>query len=45
VQPACVGHAAGLSDPVCTTLEILRALLIEILPVGNELLAICGERP
>jgi hydrogenase maturation protease len=45
VQPACLGHAAGLSDPVRTTLEILRTLLVEILPAGNELLAFCGERP
>ena len=40
-----VGHAAGLSAPVCTTLEILRTLLVEVLPVGTEPLAVCGERP
>jgi len=45
VQPQCVGHAAGLSDPVRTTLEILRTLLVEVLPIGTEPLAVCGERP
>ena len=45
VQPEGVGHAAGLSDPVRTTLEILRTLLVEVLPIGTEPLAVCGERP
>ena len=45
VQPAGVAHAAGLSDPVRTTLEILRTLLVDVLPVGTEPLAVCGERP
>jgi len=45
VQPQSVDHASGLSEPVQTTLEVLRDLLAEVLPVGTEPLAVCGERP
>ena len=45
VQPQSVDHASGLSEPMQTTLEVLRDLLAEVLPVGTEPLAVCGERP
>ena len=45
VQPQSVDNASGLSEPVQTTLEVLRDLLAEVLPVGTEPLAVCGERP
>ena len=45
VQPQSVDHAPGLSEPVQTTLEVLRDLLAEVLPAGTQPLAVCGERP
>lgn len=45
VQPQSLGNASGLSEPVRTTLEILRDLLAEVLPAGTKPLAVCGERP
>jgi hydrogenase maturation protease len=45
VQPQSVDNASGLSESVQTTLEVLRDLLAEVLPVGTEPLAVCGERP
>jgi hydrogenase maturation protease len=45
VQPQSVDHASGLSEPVRTTLELLRDLLTEVLPAGTQPLAVCGERP
>ena len=45
VQPQSVDNTSGLSEPVQTTLEVLRDLLAEVLPVGTEPLAVCGERP
>jgi hydrogenase maturation protease len=45
VQPESVAQAAGLSEPVRTTLENLRDLLSEILTAPGKPLAICGERP
>ena len=45
VQPQSLENASGLSEPVRTTLEILRALLAEVLPAGTQPLAVCGERP
>jgi hydrogenase maturation protease len=45
VQPQSVDHASGLSEPVRTTLEVLRDLLAEVLPAGTQPLAVCGERP
>lgn len=44
-QPRTVGHGAGLSAPLRTTLETLLDLLVEtLLPVRGERLAACGER-
>jgi len=43
VQPQAVEHRAGLSPPVRATLEVLRDLLVEILPVETTPLAVCGE--
>jgi hydrogenase maturation protease len=45
VQPQSVDDASGLSEPVRTTLEVLRDLLAEVLPAGTKPLAVCGERP
>jgi hydrogenase maturation protease len=45
VQPQSVDHTLGLSEPVQTTLDVLRDLLAEILPAGTQPLAVCGERP
>lgn len=44
VQPEAVHHGARLSVPVRATLEVLRELLVEILPCGPKSLAACGER-
>jgi hydrogenase maturation protease len=45
VQPQSLDNASRLSEPVRTTLEILRDLLAEVLPAGTQPLAVCGERP
>jgi hydrogenase maturation protease len=45
VQPQSLDNASGLSEPVRTTLEVLRDLLTEVLPAGTKPLAVCGERP
>jgi hydrogenase maturation protease len=44
VQPRSMTYGAQLSAPVRATLEVLRDLLVEILPVGSKPLAVCGER-
>ena len=45
VQPQSVDQAPGLSEPVQTTLDVLRDLLAEVLPAGTQPPAVCGERP
>ena len=44
VQPQAVDYGAQLSAPVRATLEVLRGLLVELLPIGSTPLAVCGER-
>jgi len=44
VQPQAVDYGAQLSAPVQATLEVLRDLLVELLPIGSKPLAVCGER-
>ncbi len=43
VQPQTVAPGGSLSPPVRATLEVLRDLLAEILPVGTTPFAPCGE--
>jgi hydrogenase maturation protease len=44
VQPQSMAYGAQLSAPVRATLEVLRDLLLAILPVGTIPLAVSGER-
>ena len=44
VQPRSMAYGAQLSAPVRATLEVLRDLLLAILPVGTIPLAVSGER-